>query len=1291
MVVVKQDDLEKKLSQYPKLVASYGENSEQVITFIEKQNKKIQDYIDGKLDIDAESAPVMQEFIDMFAKDEKTRVAASEKLANFLNELKNLEQTDQVTPDVTENQVHVIIEKKRKRSPYPDRNQEFIDAVSAAVFVDMGVISDADYKAANGKPDKVLDLLQSVPELNEKQQQEFSARLADRLVENDAWFDMLPPSILAKAYTEFKRRLDSADEKEHDALENRLQKVQDRMNQLTDEFAGKVGYWFADQTSVADIYDGYSEMFAVCKEYSDDSRKAVIDQNQSTLDECMKSFDDLWGLDSVDPERAEELEPRLDKLNRVLGKHDVSEETMGLAGKYKFLDKDGKPIPQFVDAQGNTVVDYSKGCVLDADGRLARVIDLAKHDVAKRHVAQLDEEINADALGKEADDAVLFKLFEIDTAGKVVEGALENPEQFTDPKYFESFVAELGQNGGQVTENGYQGAMDAQVNQTMGFAGRLKSKLKNASGKATGFFKKLFKPIEKNDRRAKDRFENTDKSTDRQKRIEFFKRMLTGFANAFLVSAAITVIATAAASLTGISVAASLAVIGVVTAIGVSAYQIHKWKKAQEKAGKPTDIQALLADGRMMASLGTSALGAIAMCFGAAGFAQAAMALGFGAMAVGGANNVVSTYQDAKQHGFSTMEALMWALGNAIAVVAGGIAGRTTANWGINQFNAHNPENTIFQNKEVTQQEQTVSREETRIVYKEGVTEHAREIAESWYRDNPAELQHRVEMIEQYNAENGTNIDPYRAIVLNADAGGQTFDNNALHVDGGGVKYSGGQHTVMTDAWARAHDVSPQELSALRNMFADGVLTSDEMSAAMKMDAMVSANNEVGYVDGRPAHYDGVLHQNTVDANGNPIFTTYTGGESVFENQTVVIQDTVTVDVVNYNPVDVPFGMGMFGQYFRKGYSKLKDRIGTFADKIFKTKKEIIEPEPPVPPVPPRPLPPRPEPKPLPPHIEPEPPVPPVPPRPLPPGPEPKPLPPHIEPEHDPVLRISRANAKILLDSPEIIERIQQGRHGAALSHRIAEHLKSKKKDAEQKVRTTKNRCAWSADRRATDEELAIAVEQVFLREELNGYHGEHAHQHAGEIGKYAELEKLEQRRKYITNDKDLRIWQFEYNKLVAEIKDLESRLIPDEYFVDAQEFILEYKRKKQEQGIVQYVQPAVIVEQEPVEEQVEPESVTEEIVDKEPEITNQDSAVVQQEPVDVAQEPTTARGNSKSNPFRIATVAVKDRKPRNILHIFKKAAKKVEENPRDVYRKMRKQKKKGMPVGYQTTSGNDM
>ena len=46
-----------------------------------------------------------------------------------------------------------------------------------------------------------------------------------------------------------------------------------------------------------------------------------------------------------------------------------------------------------------------------------------------------------------------------------------------------------------------------------------------------------------------------------------------------------------------------------------------------------------------------------------------------------------------------------------------------------------------------------------------------------------------------------------------------------------------------------------------------------------------------------------------------------------------------------------------------------------------------------------------------------------------------------------------------------------------------------------------------------------------------------------------------------------MKVWQFEYDKLVAEIKDLESRLIPDKYFVDAQKFVPEYKRKSFNKG----------------------------------------------------------------------------------------------------------------------------
>ena len=1286
MAVITQESIEKALRRWNAIVADRGQNSKMASDLREKQLGVIRKFARNQADLEPDAIPLMEDYINTFADTNRIQQPALEKLREIIekqndtqvseepeqeDDVLNLEpEQEEVEPDIEPEQedlpVRVVIDEGRERSEYSDKNQEFIDNVSAAVMVDMGLIKSNDYYATRGDANKIFDLLCSVPKLNDAQQQEFSERLVDRLVENEQWFNLVPPSVLARAYTGTKQRLSNATGDRRDVLENRLGTITNRIDQLTDEFAGKFGYYFADQTNVADVYDGYTDMFNARRGDVDQSRQSVINQNQALLDDGIKAYDDVWGLGNVDPNRVDELEPRLEKLTDILDRQNISDETMSVAGKYKFLDADGNVIPQFIDKDGNAAEDWSQGCVLDANGRLSNVVDLARHDVVKKHVAKLDENIDDAALGAELNDALLYKLFQIDTADKVVQDALEHPDQFTNPEHLNNFVEELKNNGGKATENGYQAAMEAQVNQTMGFAGRLKSKLKNTAGRATGFFKKLFKPIEKIDARHDKRFEKSDKSTDRQKRVQFFVRMLTGFANAFLTSAAITTIAAAAAAMTGVSLAASLAVVGVVTSIGISVYQIHKWRKAQQAEGKPTDIKALLQDKRMMASLGTSALASVAMCFGAAGFSQAATALGFGALGLGGANNTISTYKDAKAHGFSTAESLSWALGNAIAVVAGGITGRATANWGINQFNAHNPENTIFQNKEVTQQEQVVTREETSIVYKEGVTEHAREIAESWYRNNPTELQNRVDMINQYNAQYGTNIDPYRAIVLSADAGGQTFDNNALHIDGGGVKYSGGQHTVLTDAWGRAHDVSSQELSVLRNMFNDGALTSEEMNVAMKLDSMVSANNEVGYVDGRSAHYDGVLHQNAVDANGNPIYTTYTDGPSVFENQTVIVQDNVMVDVTEYHPVNVPYGVGMIGQYFRQGYEKLKDRMGTFLDKV-KIKKKIIKPEPPQPPVPPKPkpkplpphieppVPPRPKPKPLPPHIEP----------PVPPKPKPKPLPPHIEPKHEPVLRIKRADAKKLLDLPAIVERIQKRRHGGVLTHVIAEELKSKKKTAEQGLRTVKNNCAWSADKLATDEELAIAVEQVFLREALNGLDGV-------KPGKCAELEKLQDRLARLNQQKnpdkhDVKSVEFQIARLEKEIQDLESRLIPDEYFVDAQRYIPEYKRKSVDKGVKKQKQKPV-VEQKPVTVEQEP--------------------AVEDKPV-VKQKPVTGEQNVERNnkPRHITPKDLKFTKGMLVI----KQKKKEKESYADAYRKLKKKKQQGVPVGYQTTSGNDI
>lgn len=41
----------------------------------------------------------------------------------------------------------------------------------------------------------------------------------------------------------------------------------------------------------------------------------------------------------------------------------------------------------------------------------------------------------------------MLKLFEIDTVDKVMQGAKENPEQFTRPEFLEQFKKNLSENG----------------------------------------------------------------------------------------------------------------------------------------------------------------------------------------------------------------------------------------------------------------------------------------------------------------------------------------------------------------------------------------------------------------------------------------------------------------------------------------------------------------------------------------------------------------------------------------------------------------------------------------------------------------------------------------------------------------------------------------------------------------------------------------------------------------------------------------------------------------------------
>lgn len=831
------------------------------------------------------------------------------------------------------------------------------------IYHDMKLISGKDYKAVKDSDDvRVIDeKLTVVPELTDKQQLEFSERFVKRIYQANQNVDTVSPGLLADAYKSLKK----SDKDEDKQL---LGAVRDRIDALAAEFYSFNGAGvlptedekrflnFIDVTNIADTYDGYNKMFAARLEDSDvgavelgnTNLKDVLTKNQQQIEATLQEYDQEYGLSDVSDKNAGKIEKHLDDVSAAVGKVEITEDKKQDLSKYKFLDQNGNPIPQFRDKKGKLVSDYAKGCTIDEQGRLQSVVDLARHEVVLRHAAKVDEKIDDKALASEVNEELLYKLYEIDTAEKIISGA-ENPEQFTDPKYRDDFIKNLRKEGGKISDSGYQAAMDYQVNQTAGFAARLKAKVKGSADKIKGVFSKLFKPISNIDKRSKARFAKSATPEDkRKKRIDFFVRILKGFASAFLVSAAITTIATAGAALAGVSLAAGLAAVGVIVAIAKSAVQIHKWRKNQKAKGLPCDIKAFIKDKRLVASLGTSALGAVAMVFGAAGLAQVAIPLGYGALAIGSTTSAIQMYRDAKDAHMSTAESLVWSLANVAATIGGGFAGRAAANYGISEYNKAHPDNEIFQ-KKVSEGHEAWDERVQRQEYTPEALEHAKDIATRWYQDNPDLLQQRVEAIEAYNAEHGTTIDPYRAIVLNGDAGGVTADNMGLHADYNPNPIpSHGHHTVFGAGWAHEHGIDMSEVNALKHLFnADGSINPDGMAAAQKIDPMVSAINEVGVVSNGDsiAHRDGWLHQNTTLTDGEtPVFNTYANGESPFH----IVEDTIRHDGVNsvYEPINNS-GMGMFGQYAPKTTSeKIRDRLGSLADAIFGPRKEPTPQEP---------------------------------------------------------------------------------------------------------------------------------------------------------------------------------------------------------------------------------------------------------------------------------------------------------------------------------------------------------
>ncbi len=836
------------------------------------------------------------------------------------------------------------LEEARLRSFNSDQNDTLLDMVKVEALRDMKVISDDEWNKVSKQPEELIQarielLNDKLPKLSDEQLAEYESRVTDKMVSNDELFNLVPPAALAKAYTGLDKQIaEEKDDTKKQDLTAKKEKIGTRMEQLTTMLANKEhtfdDMYFADKTNIADVYEGYVQMYdALDKDWRDDKNNKTLAQQmrqgEKMLGEQFDEYKALYNIKDVKESDSEKLQKRYEELNKQLQGVEIDAETAKLVSNFKFLDDKGNVEPQFMDKDGKQSDVYSDGAKVIAGSKLDTSIRLAKQNVLLENIGT-DTKFKAEDLQKEVSEQLPQTLYALHVVDQVQKGAAEHPKQFTDKKFLNQFIAELANPDKPmaISHKAFEAGVDNAVNATAGYADTLAQTV----GRDKPVVMSVFKPLQDLDKRADARTDN--KTNKKTARIEMLKRTVKGAASAFLVSGAITTIGTM-----GANKVAGMA-IGTGLAVTMTAMQIYKWRKQQKKEGKPAGFKAMLKNRKLVMTVATTAMGAAALGFAATGNPGVASALGIGALAVGTTNGVISNYGDSRKAGLGKVESAGWAAVQAIANVAGATAGRVTANMAIDAYNHAHPGNDLFQHKE----QEVTNRHET--VYDDGVKERAKVTVGKWYAGHEDVLQQRVDEINQYNQAHGTHIDPYRYLMAAHDAGAQAPDNMTLHNQGAPDVASHGNHMVLGEGWSQETGVSQHEVSNLANsVTSDGHvnLSPESVKAFQEIDAHINRYNQVGYVNGAPYQNDGVLDSNASqndagrfvqDAKGDR-YTTYADGDSPYKQ--INIKTTVTHTVDNQR-VD---GVGMFGVLGNAlGAKKLRKRAGALLDRIFSKKKQ---------------------------------------------------------------------------------------------------------------------------------------------------------------------------------------------------------------------------------------------------------------------------------------------------------------------------------------------------------------
>ena len=777
--------------------------------------------------------------------------------------------------------------------------------------------------------DAINDIIKDIPNMPAGFQSDF----CDAFIGEDmAGLDLATPAILGYAYRAISARAAGGEP----GQQERLDKLARRIDDLSADFANSGGMvvrqneWpLINMTNIANENEDFSIMLDARMSDVDGTQKAEMTANKEHADIVAQNYDEAWNLDNLNPEDVDKLADRADEVYEVLHDVTIREAIMKKLAKVKMLDAKGRVIPQF-DSDGEIL----------HDSRYESIAELVEHDIAKRYIADVNAEIDKDTIEDEFNETLLIKLYEIYAADQIVRGAAETPEQFDDPKFRKEFekMLEPDGDGVEISDNGYNVAIETQTDATVGWFARLRRKIGGDGKKLEKLWKKLNRSLEHIDDMADVRMSRAAVER-RKKRRNFAGRVLIGFTSSFVASAFITVSATAAAARLGKSLAWGSAYVGGGAALGIMGFQIARWIRNQKKNNLPVTWEEFTKNKQLVRSLMTSGLAIVAMVLSALGLAGVGMAVGIGAAALGAYNNGLGVFQSARDSKMSRRQRIAWTIANVASVIFGALGGKSFAQYGIGKYNQWNPENTWLQNKEaipgkLEKVSDEITHERTIMHYPDKMLQSAKNAVEGWYAhdypNHPEILQQDIDAVNQYNLDHDTNLDPYR--ILRA------------------MKISQPSRLAYTPAWSDTYNVPQELISQAAHAVGGGVYDPAGMEAAKFLDA--NYLGESGNVGDVPMGH-------TINKTYSPITELPTQ-----TNETVIDQparyESTGYDV-RTEPVGVNAGYGAFGNYPKRDRAPVKtalgdkvallhDRIGSFLDRVRRNRQNesVSEDVPPV-------------------------------------------------------------------------------------------------------------------------------------------------------------------------------------------------------------------------------------------------------------------------------------------------------------------------------------------------------